>query len=81
LPSIQFVSLQRSSNLVEGLKKCEMKSGKFGQARPGGEHAHITDAAGYVCWWLYPEKGSKRTMTGGKDLFKSMSDAVRMRAR
>ena len=78
---LYMVDPRGTPNLVEGLKKCELKSGKFGQARPGGEHAHITDAAGYVCWWLYPDKGTKRTMSGGKDLFKNMSDAVRMRAR
>lgn len=41
--------------LVLALKKCEMRHGK-----PHGRYAHITDALGYVLWWLEPKPGKKR---------------------
>lgn len=41
--------------LATALKKCELRHGK-----PHGRHAHITDALGYVLWWLEPRPKAKR---------------------
>lgn len=39
--------------LVEALKNCKSKKVRHGYG-PVGREAHITDSAGYVCWWVYP---------------------------
>ena len=46
--------------LIEALKECELKIGKFGKVHPAGFYAHITDALGYVCYWAFPKPQSPR---------------------
>lgn len=41
----------RCPQLELALRKCQLKNG-----RPVGIHAHITDALGYVLWWLEPRR-------------------------
>lgn len=61
--SFYMVDPKGAPTLAEGLQKCELKAGAFGQGRPGGPFRHITDAGGYGIWWLHPEK-AKRPATG-----------------
>lgn len=46
--------------LVEAFKECPV-SNINGRKKPGGYHSHITDAAGYVLFWLEPPPKAQRT--------------------
>lgn len=39
--------------LGKALQECPSEQRRFGR-RPVGYYAHITDALGYVCWWVAP---------------------------
>lgn len=41
--------------LIEALKECELKIGKYGRVHPSGFYAHLTDALGYICYWVFPK--------------------------
>ncbi len=47
-----MVDLEKAPKLAEALKECELKQGRYGRVIPLGYYAHLTDAAGYVCWWV-----------------------------
>jgi hypothetical protein len=40
--------------LAEAFRECELKV-VAGRRKPYGVYAHVTDAAGYVLWWLEPK--------------------------
>ncbi|GAC1660294.1 MAG: hypothetical protein PVS2B1_17150 [Candidatus Dormibacteraceae bacterium] len=46
----------RCPRLAESLKACELGT----DGKPRGRHAHITDALGYVLWWLEPRPAMPR---------------------
>lgn len=53
-----FVDPQWCPRLAEAFKDCELNSIN-GRKKPTGRHAHITDAAGYVLYWLEPKPAPK----------------------
>jgi hypothetical protein len=50
-----MVDTMRAPKSAEAFKDCELKLGKYGKVHPHGYYAHLTDAAGYVCWWAIPK--------------------------
>lgn len=51
--------------LIEALKECEMRPGKYMKLVPMGFYAHLTDAAGYPAWWVF-SKGKPSIPDGTK---------------
>lgn len=50
----------RCPRLAEAFKECPVNNIN-GRKKPGGYHSHITDAAGYVLFWLEPPPKAQRT--------------------
>ena len=48
------VDPNRCPRLAEALKECPLAVGKFAAKKPYGVYSHITDALGYLCYWLFP---------------------------
>lgn len=43
------------TKLAEAFKECELQMGRYGKVVPLGFYAHLTDAASYPIWWLFPK--------------------------
>lgn len=54
----------RLAKLGEALRECPWVKARYG-GKPTGFYSHITDAMGYVCWWVFP--APKRVITSGGD--------------
>ena len=57
--------------LAESIKDCPFKSIN-GKRRPYGRHSHITDALGYVLFWLEPKPQAPRVAPLRSSIFTSM---------
>lgn len=57
------VDPELAPRLVEGLAECILKESRTGRVVPVGIHAHITDSAGYLVWWVY-SKGRRKLPPG-----------------
>lgn len=49
-----------SPKLIEAMRECEIKMGKYNRLVPMGFYAHLSDAAGYVCWWARGKPAFKK---------------------
>jgi len=58
--------------LAEGLSKCELRQGTYGQGRPAGPFRHVTDGAGYPVFWLHGEKIRRIPDGGSKRLYEAI---------
>lgn len=56
------VDPDRCPKLAEALKECPVAMGKFGRLRPHGLYSHVTDALGYLCYFLFAQR---RVMPAG----------------
>lgn len=63
-----MVDPERCPRLLEAFKECALKSIN-GKRKPCGRYAHITDAAGYVLYWLEPKPRPALRATPGADGF------------
>jgi hypothetical protein len=61
----------RCPRLAESIRECPFKSIN-GRRRPYGRHSHITDALGYVLFWLEPKPQAPRVAPRRADIFTSM---------
>jgi len=50
----------RAERMATALKECETRQGRY-SVIPAGYYAHLSDTAGYVAWWVFPQtSGSRR---------------------
>lgn len=50
----------RCRKIAEALKECLWVKARYG-GKPAGYYSHLSDALGYVCWFIYPAPQRART--------------------
>lgn len=52
----RLYAAEQNPKIVEALRECPWVRARYG-GKPVGFYSHITDALGYVCWWVFPTPG------------------------